>query len=144
MIYAATPIFQSPGLNARLGKEVFFKMDCHQPTRSFKIRGMAHLVKHHIANGQSRFVASSGGNAGYSLAYACRRLGGSVHVVVPTTTNPRMQALIAGEGATIEVHGASWLEAHGLAQAIAERDGAVYVPPFDDPLLWGGHSTMID
>jgi L-serine/L-threonine ammonia-lyase len=144
MIYAKTPIFQSTSLNAQLGKQVFFKMDCHQPTRSFKLRGMTHLVQHHIAMGQALFVASSGGNAGYSLAYACKRLGGQVHVVVPVTSNLRMQALIAGEGATVEVHGASWQEAHVYAQSLAVRDGAVYVPPFDDPLLWGGHASMID
>jgi L-serine/L-threonine ammonia-lyase len=143
-IYHNTPIFQSPSLNARLGKEIFFKMDCHQPTRSFKIRGMAHLVEASVARGQNRFIASSGGNAGYSLAYAARRAGGQVHVVVPVTTHARMQALIAGEGATVEVHGASWQEAHELALVLAEQQGALYVPPFDDPLLWGGHASMID
>ena len=143
-IYASTPVFQSPALNARLGKQVYFKMDCHQPTRSFKLRGMAHLVRHHVAAGHTRFVASSGGNAGLSLAYACRQLGATVHVVVPASTNPRMRALIEDEGATVDVYGATWQEAHGFAQALAERDGAVYVPPFDDPLLWTGHATMID
>lgn len=143
-IYAATPLLQSPALNARLGKQVYFKMDCHQPTRSFKLRGMAHLVQHHVAAGHTRFVASSGGNAGLSLAYACRHLGATVHVVVPASTNPRMRALIADEGATVDVYGATWQEAHGFAGALAEREGAVYVSPFDDPLLWTGHATMID
>lgn len=143
-IYAATPIFQSPELNQRLGMEVFFKMDCHQPTRSFKLRGMTHLVKHNLSIGQNTFVTSSGGNAGYALAYASKRLGGSVHVVVPVTTNARMRAFIEGEGATVQVHGASWPEAHEFAQMLAVQSGAKYVPPFDDPLLWGGHATMID
>ncbi len=143
-IYSSTPVFQSSALNARLGKQVYFKMDCYQPTRSFKLRGMAYLVQHHVAAGQRRFVASSGGNAGLSLAYACREMGAAVHVVVPESTNPRMRALIADEGATVDVHGATWQEAHGFALALAERDGAVYVPPFDDPLLWTGHATMID
>ncbi|HEX2898323.1 MAG TPA: pyridoxal-phosphate dependent enzyme, partial [Bacteroidia bacterium] len=144
MIYAHTPIFQSPTLNAALGKTVYFKMDCHQPTRSFKIRGMAHLVRHLVAAGQQDFVASSGGNAGYSLAYACKRLGARVHVVVPVTSPARMRDLIAGEGATVEVHGESWQEAHGHAMAIAKDRQAYYVSPFDDALLWAGHSTMID
>ncbi len=143
-IYAATPIFQSPKLNARLGMTVHFKMDCHQPTRSFKLRGMTHLVRHHVARGQNRFVCASGGNAGYALAYASARLGAAVHVVVPVTTNARMRALIEGEGATVQTHGESWAEAHTLAQALAAAEGATYVPPFDDPLLWGGHASMID
>jgi L-serine/L-threonine ammonia-lyase len=144
MIFSQTPIFESPAINARLQKKVYFKMDCHQPTRSFKIRGMAHLVQQKVAAGQRKFLASSGGNAGYSLAYACRRLGGSTHVVVPETSSARMCALIAGEGATVEIHGESWQEAHEYALGLAAEREAYYVSPFDDPLLWAGHATMMD
>lgn len=143
-IYANTPLFQSPALNHRLGKTVYFKMDCHQPTRSFKLRGMSHLVSHLKASGITQFVASSGGNAGYSLAYACRHLGVQAHVIVPETTHARMRNMIAEEGAKVEVHGASWQEAHAYAMRLADDRGAYYVSPFDDPLLWEGHATMID
>jgi L-serine/L-threonine ammonia-lyase len=143
-IYAKTPLFQSPALNARLGKSVYFKMDCHQPTRSFKVRGMSHLVREETRRGQSLFVASSGGNAGYSLAYAAKRLGARVHVVVPETTQARMRSLIEGEGATVEIHGSSWQEAHEHALEVAATMKATYVPPFDNAMLWAGHSSMID
>jgi L-serine/L-threonine ammonia-lyase len=142
--YLQTPLFQSPELNNRLGKEIWFKMESHQPTRSFKLRGMSYLVNHHFARGNKRFVASSGGNAGYSLAYACRQVGARTHVVVPSTTPLRMRTMIAGEGATVEVHGNAWPEAHIHAMEVAESQNAIYVSPFDDPLLWKGHSTMID
>jgi L-serine/L-threonine ammonia-lyase len=144
LIYARTPIFQSPALNARLGKTVHFKMESHQPTRSFKVRGMSHLVQEETSRGQNRFVASSGGNAGYSLAYAGKRMGAQVHVVVPETTQARMRGLIEGEGATVEVHGGSWMEAHLHALQVAESQQATYVPPFDNALLWAGHSSMMD
>lgn len=143
-IFIRTPILQSPDLNERLGKTVYFKMECYQPTRSFKLRGMAHLVRHHVRNGVSKFVASSGGNAGYSLAYACRRLGASAHVVVPLSTNMRMRRLIEGEDATVEVSGGSWQEAHEHAQQVAVATQAIYVSPFDNALLWTGHASMID
>lgn len=144
MIYLNTPIFQSPALNKALGKTVYFKMDCHQPTRSFKIRGMAHLVQELAKSGRNQFVASSGGNAGYSLAYACARLNASVHVVVPETSAAHMRNLIEGEGATVEIFGQSWQEAHQHALKLAEERQSYYVSPFDDQLLWAGHSTMID
>lgn len=141
--YHATPLFESPGLNAALGKRIYFKMECQQASRSFKLRGMDHLVRHHLAKGKSQFVASSGGNAGYSLAHVCRQLGAEALVFVPSTTSKKMQDLIAAEGAKIVVAGEYWPEAHAAALKWMEGKDAVYVSPFDDPLLWEGHSTMI-
>lgn len=143
-LHIVTPLLQSPELNARLGRQVYFKMESHQPTRSFKLRGMAHLVARKIQEGQRDFIASSGGNAGYSLAYAAARLGARVHVVIPQSTPPRMRALIEGEGATVEIHGQSWNEANDLALQLVKRTGGYYVSPFDDALLWEGHSSLID
>lgn len=143
-VFARTPIFQSPLVNAARGQEVYFKMDCYQPTRSFKLRGMAHLVDQCAQMGHRHFVASSGGNAGYSLAYAARRAGASVHVVTPTPTPRRIQELILGEGATLTLHGQTWDEAHEYALNYAQDTEARYVSPFDDPLLWEGHATIID
>lgn len=138
-----TPVFRSARLDAELGLRLHFKMDCLQPTRSFKLRGMEHVVRHHMAAGRRLFVGSSGGNAGYSLAYACRRLGAEARVFVPATTLPAMRARVQAEGAQVTVVGESWMEAHMHAMRVADELGAAYVPPFDDPLLWAGHASMI-
>lgn len=142
-LYEATPLRQSPRLNAQLGRSVTFKMDCHQPTRSFKLRGMDELVRSAVAAGKTQFVASSGGNAGYSAAYVCRHLGVRLRVYVPTSTPAHMIGLIRAEGAEVILHGANWNEANELALAYAASDGAHYVAPFDDPALWRGHASMI-
>ena len=47
------------------------------------------------------------------------------------------------DNAEIIVHGTSWLEANALAQSI-KTDETAFIHPFDDELLWRGHSTMID
>lgn len=139
--YTNTPLFEA---RMPLDIPVWFKMDCYQPTGSFKIRGMDELVAHHIKEGRTRFIASSGGNAGFSLAYAARLRGGAVRVVVPKTTNQRMRDLISNQGAEVRVHGDAWDDADQLAREMAEKEKAIYVSPFDDPLLWKGHSTIID
>lgn len=141
--YHASPIFESAALNSQLGKRVFFKMESHQASRSFKLRGMDHLVRHHFAQGKRHFVASSGGNAGYSLAMVCNRLGAKAIVFVPSSTSRKMQELIASEGADLVVAGEYWPEAHAAALVWMKGKAAVYVSPFDDPLLWEGHSSMI-
>lgn len=142
-LYERTPIRHLPALNQALGKEIYFKMDCYQPSRSFKLRGMDLLVREKTAVGVDRFISSSGGNAGYSLAYCTMRYGAYLKVFVPTTTPSFMVERIRGEGAVVEVVGASWDEAHAAAAEEAIRTHSYYVSPFDDPLLWKGHSSLI-
>jgi L-serine/L-threonine ammonia-lyase len=63
--------------------------------------------------------------------------------VVPETTSARARELIAREGADITVHGASFQEANALAQSLLGEHDA-FIHPFDDPLLYQGHATLID
>jgi L-serine/L-threonine ammonia-lyase len=44
----------------------------------------------------------------------------------------------------VRVHGQVWDESNQLALQLAEDPQTQYVPAFDHPLLWEGHSTMID
>ena len=138
-LYVNTPLIRS-----KLRSDVFYKMECDQPSFSFKIRGMEKLCRFHLENGVKRFVASSGGNAGYSLAYVGQQLDLEVSVIVPSTTTSFMIDKIKSLGAKVEIYGDVWDEANIRALEIADRTDAVFVSPFDDPLLWDGHSTLID
>ena len=66
-LHIQTPIFRDAEVDAALGKSVWLKMECLQPTGSFKIRGIGLLCQELKAAGCSRFVSSSGGNAGYAV-----------------------------------------------------------------------------
>lgn len=143
-LYKNTPLYQSHFLKSTLKRNVFYKMDCNQPSGSFKIRGMEVICKDYISKGISEFVASSGGNAGYSLAYVGLKLGVKIKVIVPKTTAPRMVEKIRQLGADVNVFGEDWSEAHSYATEISESSGIPYISPFDHPLLWRGHSTIID
>lgn len=123
--------------------ELLLKMECLQPVGSFKLRGIGHLCEQAAAEGTEHFVSSSGGNAGYAVAYAGRELGVRTTVVVPGTTLPAVRHRIEQCGAQVEVAGQVWDEAHARALAISDVPGARYIPPFDDPLIWQGHATMI-
>ena len=52
--------------------QVWAKMDALQPSGSFKLRGIGHMTSQLAQQGATRFVSSSGGNAG--IAVACVRL----------------------------------------------------------------------
>ena len=142
-LHLETPLLESHPLSQASGRSIWLKMDALQPPGSFKIRGIGAACEHHAGNGKRRFVSSSGGNAGIAVAYAGRRLSIPVSVFVPETTSDRAKALIRQEGAEVFVHGASWQEANERALEAVDAETA-FIHPFDDPLLWAGHATMID
>lgn len=141
-LHIETPLIESLPLGRSVGRRVWLKMEALQPTGSFKLRGIGFACRHHHAQGRRRFVASSGGNAGIAVAHAGRRLGVPVTVVVPESTSLRARALIQEEGAEVMVSGRTWQEAHEHAQSLLGEDAA-YLHPFDDPLLWEGHASLV-
>jgi L-serine/L-threonine ammonia-lyase len=142
-LHIETPLLESRSLSALSGKAIWLKMETSQPPGSFKIRGIGLACEEYARRGATRFISSSGGNAGIAVAYAGRHLRIPVTVVVPETTSEHAKALIRLENGEVIVHGASWQEANARAQSmIAAR--TAFIHPFDDPLLWRGHAGMID
>lgn len=142
-LHIETPLIESRPLSAIAGRSVWLKLDALQPSGSFKMRGVGHACETYRAQGARRFVSSSGGNAGLAAAYAGRRLGVTVTVIVPETTSERARELLCLEDAEVIVHGASWQEANALAQSMIGTTDA-FIHPFDDPLVWQGHATLVD
>lgn len=142
-LHLQTPLLQSRPLSLHTGKTVWLKMEALQPVGSFKIRGIGAVCEAYAAQGKTRFVSSSGGNAGIAAAYAGRQLNIPVTVVVPKTTTARAKALIEQEGAEVIVHGASWMEANARAQSLLD-DSTAFIHPFDNADMWAGHGSLID
>lgn len=142
-LHIPTPLLESRALSLAAGRSVWLKLESVQPPGSFKIRGIGLACEEYKRRGARRFVSSSGGNAGIAVAYAGRCLSVPVTVVVPETASQRARALIQQEGAELMVHGASWQEANALAQSMLQPSDA-FLHPFDDPLLWQGHASLID
>ncbi len=143
-MHIRTPVMEHRALSAESGKKILMKMECFQPVGSFKIRGVGFLCREMVADGVSRFISSSGGNAGYAVAYAGRELGVDVTVVVPETTAPAVRRMIEEQGAEVIVRGSVWDETHRYAMTLAREEASGYIPPFDHPSLWKGHATIID
>lgn len=142
-LHADTPLVESRPLTLALGHRVWLKLDSLQPSGSFKLRGIGHACEAARDRGARRFVSSSGGNAGLAVAYAGRMLGVPVTVVVPETTTERAKVLLRQDGAEVIVHGASWQEANAFVQSLLGPSDA-FLHPFDDPLVWEGHATLVD
>ena len=142
-LHIATPLLESLTLSRLSGSKVWLKMEALQPPGSFKIRGIGCACEEYVRRGARRFISSSGGNAGLAVAYAGRRLGVPVTVVLPKTTGEGTRELIRREGAEVQVLGDSWQEANEAALAMVGKSDA-FLHPFDDPLLWEGHASLVD
>lgn len=142
-LHIETPLLKSQSLSNLTHGSVWLKLDALQPPGAFKIRGVGAACEHYAQQGARRFVSSSGGNAGMAVAYAGQCLSIPVTVVVPETATARAKTLLRQLGATVIIHGPSWQEANEKALSmLGERDA--FIHPFDNPLLWQGHATMID
>nr|HAT8714375.1 pyridoxal-phosphate dependent enzyme [Legionella jordanis] len=142
-LHIKTALTQSQLLTNRFGKIVYFKNELLQPSGSFKLRGIGKLCQSEWQRGVRSFVASSGGNAGVAVAYCGMKLKVPTKVFIPSTSHPIYIEAIKAFGAQVVVAGGAWDEAHRAAQNFAEEKQAAYIPPFDHPLLWQGHATMM-
>lgn len=145
-MHSKTPLIQSQFLeDSGLNKKILFKMDAYQPIGSFKIRGIGYACKKYHEQGRNQFISSSGGNAGIATAYAGSQLNVSTMVVVPETTKRAAIKLIKSYGAKVVVKGSDWSEANDYALSLVNQNSdSVLIHPFDDPLIWEGHSSIID
>lgn len=142
ILHLDSPLIYSHVLSDQLDKHVWLKMEALQPSGSFKIRGIGHACQRYAEQGKTRFVSSSGGNAGIAVAYAGRRLTIPTLVVVPETTSEHARRLIQRENAELLVVGKNWNEANEHAQSLLQ-DSDAFIHPFDDPLLWEGHASLV-
>ncbi|XP_013869144.1 serine dehydratase-like [Austrofundulus limnaeus] len=137
-----TPLLESVGMSKRLGSTVYMKMENSQPSGSFKIRGVGHLCQQ-LARKSKGVVCASGGNAGMAAAYAARKMGVPATIVVPSSSPQLVVQRLQDQGATVRISGKVWDDANAEALRLAETEGLTFVPPFNHPLLWEGHASMI-
>ena len=154
-LHLHTPLIHSLPLSRLAQRPVYCKLDALQASGSFKDRGMAHFCQQLLSDGIQLLISSSGGNAGLAVATMAQRLNMQVQVVVPETTKQIVIDKLQALGADVTVHGANWNAADALARQRVEqanigtadstsRPRAAYISPYDHPLLWTGHSTVVD
>ncbi|HJZ77885.1 MAG TPA: threonine ammonia-lyase, biosynthetic [Vicinamibacterales bacterium] len=138
-----TPLDAAPRLSARLGNEVLLKREDLQPTFSFKIRGAYNRISRLAADERARgVVAASAGNHAQGVALSARRLGIRAVIVMPRTTPEIKIESVRNLGADVVLIGDHYAEAQRHAEALAADAGAVFIHPFDDPLVIAGQGTV--
>jgi threonine dehydratase len=123
----------------------YLKLECWQPTGSFKVRGAINHLAALPPEIQTRgIVAASAGNHALGVAYAAAALGGRVRatLVVPESAPRTKLEKLRRFPVTVVEKGASYDEAHAEALRIVADTGARYVHAYEDPLTAAGQGTL--
>ncbi len=126
------------------GSATFLKLECWQPTGSFKVRGATHHLLALSAEDAARgIIAASAGNHALGVAWAAQALGGRVKatLVVPKSApRAKLEKLRTFPVEVVE-EGDNYDEAYARSVEIARATGARYVHAYDDPLTAAGQGT---
>lgn len=139
-VVTRTPLLK---LDADAGMpEIYLKLECLQPIRSFKIRGAFNAMSKAGAAALADGVwTCSAGNMAQGVAWAARRLGVAANVYVPVTApRTKIEAVKRYGGNVIELPVDEWVAIFRDRR----RDDAkgVFIHPYSDPNVMAGNGVI--
>lgn len=127
----------------KLGIPLYLKCENLQRTGAFKIRGALNFMtaqpREKLARG---VITASAGNHAQGVAFSADLLGVKAVVFMPENTPPQKVFATRDYGAEVVLHGKNFDEACVAARQRQKESGALFVHPFDDPLVMAGQGTI--
>ena len=138
-----TPCVASQTLSQLTGAQIYLKFENLQYTSSFKERGACNKLAQLSGDERRRgVIAMSAGNHAQGVAYHAHRLGIRAVIVMPRFTPGVKIERTRGFGAEVVLHGDTLDESRAHALLLAEREGLVFVHPYDDEAIVAGQGTV--
>lgn len=139
-----TPLVQSMFLSRNVvGGDVYLKLENMQLTGSFKFRGANNKINHLTDEEKKRgVITASAGNHAQGVALTGKLLDIETTVVMPDEAPQMKRDATAGYGATVDIHGATFDDAHQWMHERAEKEGKTIVDPFNDKYVIAGQGTI--
>lgn len=138
-----TPLRPATTLSQHFQRDITFKLECLQPTGSFKLRGATHALLQLEPAARARGVITmSTGNHGRALAHAAAGMGVRAVICMSRLVPANKVEAVRALGAEVVIHGASQDEAAEEATRRIAREGLSLIPPFDHPDVIAGQGTI--
>lgn len=138
-----TPCALSQSLSERAGHPVHLKLEHHQTTGAFKLRGASNAIAALSPEEKSRgVVAASTGNHGRALAHAAELEGIRAVICMSRLVPENKLDAIRRLGADIRIVGNSQDDAQQEVDRLVTEEGLVMLPPFDHPDIVAGQGTL--
>jgi threonine dehydratase len=120
----------------------YLKLESHQPTGSFKVRG---ALAASAAYGQQGLgiVTASAGNHGLGIAYAASALKVRATVFVPVNASTAKVQALRQFPIDLQMTGANYDEAETAALSFASETGGLFVSAYTDPHVIAGQATIV-
>ena len=137
-----TPVMTSRSFNEVAGCEVFFKCENLQRAGAFKARGATNKILSLSDDEKKRGVlAVSSGNHAQAVALAAREAGVKAVVCIHDDAPKMKVAGMRSYGADIRVFDRHKDDRDAFGRDIAEREGLVQIPAYDDYFIMAGQGT---
>jgi threonine dehydratase len=138
-----TPVYSSETFSRIAGRDVWLKAENLQRTGAFKVRGAVNKIAT-LSDGEraAGVVAASAGNHGQAVAWAAREAGIPARIYVPQDAPMAKVEACRTYGSELIMVGEGFEEALAAAMADVEETGAIFVHPFEDPLVIAGQGTI--
>lgn len=138
-----TPLDYSHTFSTMTDASVHLKLENHQRTGSFKIRGATNRIRTFSDEERAAgVITASAGNHAQGVALAASRSDVDAKVVMPEHAPVSKLKATQNYGAAVTLYGADYNEAHDKAQTIAAEEGRTYVHAFDDWAVMAGQGTL--
>lgn len=138
-----TPMRRSRTLSEITGADVWIKFENLQFTASFKERGAVNRLSSLTASERKAgVIAMSAGNHAQGVAYHAARLGIPATIVMPLGTPYVKVEHTRKHGARVLLHGETVADAAAYAYQMRDREGLVFVHPYDDAMVMAGQGTI--
>ena len=142
-IIKETNLIYSPAFSEEFDNQIYIKPENLQITGAFKIRGAYNKIsKLTLKERHKGLIASSAGNHAQGVAYAAQILGVPATIVMPKTTPLIKVEATRNFGAEVVLVGDNYDEAYKEALRLKEKNGYVFIHPFDDLDVIEGQGTM--
>lgn len=138
-----SPLESAKSLSKRYNNNIFLKREDLQPVFSFKLRGAFNRMFQLSEAEKTRgVVAASAGNHAQGVAIAGQRLGISTTIVMPKITpDIKVKGVKSFDGNAV-LFGNNFDDAYTHAKALSEKEGMVFIHPFDDLDVIAGQGTI--
>ncbi|HEX2916846.1 MAG TPA: threonine/serine dehydratase [Chloroflexia bacterium] len=141
-----TPLEYARELSARLGIELYQKLEIFQRTGSFKVRGATNkllkLKETAPDSFEKGFVTASAGNHALGMSYAASRLGAKATIVLPQSVSPAKLEKLKGYPVELIVAEGNYDFAEVYARRLEQEQGLVFVSAYNDPEVIAGQGTV--
>ncbi len=142
-VIVKTKLIHSSVFSEETGNEVYIKPENLQRTGSFKIRGAYNKISKLTDEEKKKgVIASSAGNHAQGVALAAQKLGIKAVIVMPKHTPLIKVEATRKYGAEVILSGEVYDEAFQKAKELQEKEGYIFIHPFDDEDVIEGQGTI--